>query len=292
MAKLTRTQAIAAYQSAYGKKPAETFLKYWVGKEDAVLRDKLIADPNAHGVYDQKRTEANKPVDPYAGLPDEYKSVLDQIKNVLDETVKRGQVVNPAIEITPEKTAEFLKQAEGEIDPYYAGQVKLAREGFLESVGYDKQSVANFERKLESTFKQGFKQIGSGAADVGFAQSGQRNQQEQQLVGETQQSIDEQRRALQGRAGELSRAFAQQYAGAPGYTAPTAGMYEAPKVSDAGFSTSSVERPLYTLSPDIYDQLIGTEEYNRRAAKKSRASELESAFRESEAIKQQRALTI
>lgn len=55
-----------------------------------------------------------------ANLPPEYQDLYLQLKGQLDQLKQRGQVINPNIEITPEKIAEFTKQAEAEIDPYYA----------------------------------------------------------------------------------------------------------------------------------------------------------------------------
>ena len=77
---------------------------------------------------------------------------MKQAKDLLDEIKARGGTVNPNIEITPETTAEFMKIAEKEIDPYYTTQLKLAREGFLSSVGYDADQVAQSEKQLQAKY--------------------------------------------------------------------------------------------------------------------------------------------
>jgi len=225
--------------------------------------------------------------------PDPYAEILKSMRDMLEELKKRGQTVNPAIEITPEKAAEFMQQAEGEINPYYSGQLKLAKEDLLASVGYTKDEVTRFEQDIAKKFKQGFQQVGEQKAEEGFALSGRRMKEEGQLAEMTQEQIDANRRILENRTGELSRAFARQYAGLPGYEQQAFNIGGAPKVSGTGaFELGTGENPIYTLSPEIYNQLIGSQEFERRGATSTRQSELEAAFRESEALKQQRALTI
>lgn len=300
MAQLTEREVLAAYNNAF---PGGTnldgqsvdygaFRDYWTGKEDTQLKNALQKDIWAGGVYDSPEKDAARFQRTIDKLPPEYRSLYDEVKNVLDEIVARGQSVNPNVEITPEQTAKFLTQAQNEINPYYSTQLGLAKEGFLQSIGYDKQQILDLEKQMAGQFKQGFKQIGQNAADVGFAQSGLRNQQEQNLVGDTQYQIDQQRRALQQRTAELSQAYAQQYAGLPGYQPIQPTIAAAPKVTDQGFSTATGEKPIYSLSPNIYDKLVGEQEFNRRSATQTRASELESAFRTNKAVDQASALTI
>src|SRR5882672_6274614 len=118
MAALTRTQVIAAYQNAFNKPPSNTFLSYWIGKQDTVLRDKLRADPKAGGVYTSFPKTGSVAAAPTAAAPTAgsqltgvYKDVFDQSKALLDRLAANGKTVNPNIEITPEQTAAFMHQA-------------------------------------------------------------------------------------------------------------------------------------------------------------------------------------
>lgn len=246
-----------------------------------------------------KKTATSAPAPTLSGP---LKDIFDQAKALLDELKKRGQVLNPNIELTPEKVAEFMKQievgknpftpyAEAEINPYYQNQLKLAREGFLTSLGYDKETILRNEANLERKYTQAFRGIGEQAAESGFAQSGVRQRQEQELGTDVQNQIDEGRRMFTNRADELSRAFAQTYGGGELKNLGL-NISNAPKVGDGRFVRPSGETGLYSLSPDIYDQLVGSEEYNRRAAVRTRQSELESAFRSSQAAGQYRNLYI
>ena len=231
-----------------------------------------------------------------AGLTGEFKVIYDESKALLDELKKRGQVINPNIEITPEKMAEFTKIAESEIDPYYSTQFKLAREGFLESLGYDRDAVLRNEASLERQYARAHRAIGEQAADVGFAQSGRRQREEGELTDDVQRTIFEGRNELTSRSNELARAFGQTYGGSGLRNIQAEGLgldiSNAPRVGDGNLVKQSTRGPLYQLSPDIYDQLIGSSEFQQRASVRSRASELESAFRGQQALAQERQLSL
>lgn len=231
-------------------------------------------------------------------LDEDNKAIINSAKDLLDETIKRGQVINPNVEITPELTAKFLKQAEGEINPYYSTQLKLARESLLIDVGYDTQQIENFERDLEKQYIKSFRGIGEGAAEAGFAQSGIRKREEGELMEGTQQQIQDTRSALEQQVGTLSRAFTQQYAGLPGYKQPNFKMAAAPTIGTnlqgtiGTFAKPATQQSVYSLSPEIYGKLIGSSEFERRGALSGRQSDLESAWRQTEANKQLRQLTL
>lgn len=48
---LTRTQIIAAYQNAFGRKPSTNEFNYWHGKPSGQLQTALRATPSAGGIY-------------------------------------------------------------------------------------------------------------------------------------------------------------------------------------------------------------------------------------------------
>jgi len=272
------------YQSKLGRDAGEEEVKQWTdwagGRGIDAIESEISKTPE-YARYDA-----------YSKLSPEYKLIVDESQKLLDELAKQGNTVNPNIEITPEKAAEFMQKAESEINPYYAGQLKLAKEDFLTSVGYDRDSILRLEQGYADQYKKGFKQIGETAADTGFALSGRRIGQETDIDTATNRQIQENRIGLQGRAGELMRTFQRQYAGLPGFEAQTATIEKAPTVGGGAFNTSTESTPLYNLDPSIYDKLIGEQEYLRRAATKTRQSELESAFREANSINTQRSLTL
>lgn len=227
-----------------------------------------------------------------AGIGEPYDTILGQMKGLLDELQKKGQTVNPNIEITPEKVTEFMKQAESEINPYYTTQLKLAREGFLSSLGYDATAIQQNEADLTRKYTDAFKGIGASAAEAGFAQSGQRQQAEENLTRDVNNQILQNRQALGQREGDLARAFGQTYGGGELKATASPNLSAMPVVSGGTVTTQGGGQPLYQLSPSIYDKLVGTNEFQRRAAIQSRVSELESAFRTGQSINQLKGLTI
>lgn len=221
----------------------------------------------------------------------EYDAMLAAIQNQLNELQRRGQAVNPYVEITPEKTAEFMAQAEREISPYYSTQMKLAREGLLSDIGYSTDKIQKFEQQLEQKYGQQVRQLGEQAAETGFLYGGKRRLAEQELAQGTQQDIEARRRQLSFEAGKSARQFAQQWGG---QSLPASTIAQAPRVlSGIGtFERQQGVSPLYTLSPDLYQNLIGEQQFAERAAKRRRTSELEQSYRESETAKQIRQLEL
>jgi len=218
--------------------------------------------------------------------------VNSELRRFLDELQRRGKTINPNIEITPEKAAEFLAQAQSEINPYYTGQLSLAREGFLRSVGYSAEQIANQEKEWAKKYKQNVRTIGTNTAETGMVLSGSRNLEEQNLAQDTQSQIDQARRSASYQAGTSARQFAQEWGGTnmPAST----NIMSAPRVlaGQESWGTDSNTNPFYELDPSIYDGLVGTQQWNQKAQEKSRASELESAFRTSESLRQARSLNL
>ena len=224
-------------------------------------------------------------------MPEAFTALFSVLVNYLEELKKRGQVINPLVEITPEKTAEFMSKAEFEINPYYASQVKLAREGFLRSLGYTRDEILSQEQDAERKYRSSVRQLGEQLAETGFAQSGARQLGEQELAEQTQRDLERARRKAEFDIGSEAREFAQKY-GTEQLPAET--ITETPRVlpSQLSFERTGRTLPLYSLSPDVYQGLIGEQEFQRRGNVGTRASQLEEAFRTKEQLKQQRQLTL
>lgn len=216
---------------------------------------------------------------------------LGQLENYLNELEKRGQVLNPNIQLDASTLAKFTKQAEQEINPYYSTQLKSARESLLYGAGYSRDEVLRNEQDLEKQYGQQFKQLGESAADRGFAQSGIRQREEGDLATDTQNTINANRRQLEFNTGNQARQFAQTYGTS---NMPTLDIGNTPSVfgGETGFNKPQGTRSLYQLDPNVYDGLVGSQQYEQRGAVKNRASELESAFRSNQALTQQRSLTL
>lgn len=218
-------------------------------------------------------------------------ATLSSLQGYIEELEKRGQVLNPNIKIDEATIAKFTKQAEAEINPFYATQLKLARENLLTNAGYSRDEILRNEEDLERQYKTAFRGIGESAADQGFALSGLRQRDEGELARTTNEAIGQGRRQLNFQTGQDARGFAQQWGGRD---MPDLSIGEAPSVGsgELAFNRGGQSRSLYSLDPNIYDSLVGEQEFNRRGAVKNRTSELESAFRSNQGLTQQRSLIL
>ena len=129
-----------------------------------------------------------------SSLPPELQQLYTQLETYLKELEKRGQVLNPNIEITPQKMAEFLKQAETEIAPYYANLLKTSRDSLYQTLGFTRDQVLINEQRLEQQYGKNLRGLGETSAEQGFALSGLRQRDEGELATDTQQVIDDSRR--------------------------------------------------------------------------------------------------
>lgn len=225
-------------------------------------------------------------------LPPELQQTLKGINDYLTKLQQNGQVVNPNIEITPEKLAEFTAQAQGEISPYYANTLALARRNLLTNAGYSANEVAQNEAKLAKQYNIQFQQIGSNAADQGFAQSGARVRDEGNLAQSTQDIVDTNRRQLAFDTTNAATNFASNFGSGnlPQLTIGNSPYYTGGEPTP---KSGSGDRSLYTLDPSIMDALkTGTQQYQQTADVNNRVSQLTNAFNSNAALNQLRSLTL
>ena len=147
------------------------------------------------------------------------------------------------------------------------------------------------EQDLERKYGKQVRQIGEQAAEQGFALSGARQVEEQELAGETQRSVEQNSRQLGFQAGTQGIEFARQFGA---QELPQVNIQEAPQVvaGESAFQRGGRSLPFYSISPSIVDGLVGEQEFQRRGAVRTRASELESAQRTLSGIQQNRQLTL
>ena len=220
-------------------------------------------------------------------------SQIDRLLSVLEQQLielqRRGQIVNPNIDITPERLAEFTKQAESEINPFYQTQLKLARTGFLSSIGYTRQDILKQEEDLSRKFKQEFRGIGEEAAEKGFALSGLRRRGERELAGEAQRQAEDIRTRTGFEAQEKARTLAQQFGA--GAISPIT-LPETLRFTPSGEVIRGTRELSFGELGSGFEDLIGEQEFARRGAIRTRESGLEEAERERLLARQARTLTL
>jgi len=230
-------------------------------------------------------------VDPTTGMSSDLADMIAIMRDYLEQLKERGEMINPEIEITPEKMNEFIAQAALEIDPFYAGQLKLAREGFMRSAGFSSEDLERQEANIERTYGKDVRRLGESAAERGFATSGIRQREEAELAGETQRGIEERRRQVGFQAGTAGMEFARQY-GAEALPTTTIGATPQVVAGQAGFERTGQRTRFYEISPSVFEGLIGERQREQEVAKTRRVGELESAFRTQEEIKALRNITL
>ena len=221
----------------------------------------------------------------------EFDSLLENLRSFLADLQRRGQVINPNIEITPERLAEFMSLAEQEINPFFASQLRLAREGFLQDLGFGTEEILAQEQEAERLHRQSLRSLGEEAAETGFALSGRRQTAERELAETTQLGLERGRRRFEFGAGQAARQFAGLFGGGE-TTIPTIPGTPQAIPGERSFERTGGVSPLFELNPDVFDRLIGEREFERRGAVRSRASDLERAFRTQQQAQQVRQLVL
>lgn len=298
---LERTRAMLAQTAAEGSKPFAGS-SYDTGSLQSIQTNKA-PQPTIKAPQSTQTTPPTPtaPVDTAGkyGLTGENAQMVNLLQQYLDKLTQSGQKLNPNVDITPDRVAEFMAHAQSNLDtflpyankeikPYFENKLKVARNDFLTTLGYSRDQLIATEQKLGEQYKLGQEQIGESAAESGFALSGRRMQQEQQLANTTQRTIEQGRQKMGFDASNLAGTFAQQYGTS---NVPQFNIGTAPKVGDMSFAPQGGEQPFYQLSPETYAGLKGEQEFAQEAATRKRASELEEAFRGTAATTQQRSLT-
>lgn len=225
-------------------------------------------------------TTPTTPSAPTTSLPSQQddSAIIAMLTKVLDQLTAQNKVINPKVVISDEQILEFLKLAEQEVTPYYQSQLKVAREGIYRDLGYASDEILRNEKQLEKKYGLRVRAIGEEQAERGFALSGRRLEEEQQLREQTAEEIGAGRRKLEFGAGTAARQFAQQY----GTTAlPFRTLEERPGVVSGmpSFTRTGVQRPLYELSDDVYRGLVGSQEKERLTGIRSLAQQREELTR-------------
>ena len=119
----------------------------------------------------------------------ELDAILQEMQKYLDNLTASGQVVNPAIELSPEMIQQFLDQAESEISPYYAGQIRAIKGDLSANLQYLQQQYGLEKQAEEAKLKSNLGSYREQAAGAGLAFSGGRGQQEGEYIAGTNRQL-------------------------------------------------------------------------------------------------------
>lgn len=298
----------ALFKLYYGRDATSEELNYWSAKSDSELRPKLIPNSatelernkqantsdnnftadtentagNETSIYDniingdaflseQFKDQTIK--DNFAKLSPALQMSYIQMMQSLGKQVEAGKVVNPNIDITPDKVKEFTDQAFTELDPYYQEQIKNYKQDLDTSISRLTEDFNTGVRNAEEPFKRNLSVQAETEAQAGTVYGSERGVRESINVSNQQQLIDEASKVA-GRAVEDTYTTAERTLGSDvlgGITAPSLANY---KVSNTGIQQSG-DRKLFAPTGG----LIGSLQKEKTTAIKGRASELEEAYR-------------
>ncbi len=196
-----------------------------------------------------------------------------QMMQSLGRTIEAGKVLNPNIEITPEKIQEFTNQATTELDPYYQEIINNNKLDLETSISRLKTDFETGVRNAEEPFKRNMAATSEAEAQAGLTYGSERGKRETSNIGEQQRLIDE--NALKvSRTAEDNYRQAERVLGSDvlsGISIPTLSNYS---VNKQGFAESGL-RNLYTPQGG----LTGSLQKQRTVDISKRAGELEENYR-------------
>lgn len=206
-----------------------------------------------------------------------------QLNGVIQNMASQGMVINPNKKLTPLDVSEFMAKASAEIDPYYAEQLRVGRENYLRSQGFDTETILKNEKELERKYGKSVKATGENFAEQGFAQSGLRQEAERDLATDTQSQIDEARRTLNFNAGSRALDFAGKYGS---QNLPGSSITTAPQVSagQSTFNRGAGTQNLYNVSESVLNDIVGSQEKERVSSARDLAQFYETQARKAQTI--------
>jgi hypothetical protein len=207
----------------------------------------------------------------FDNLPEDMKSPTLQMLTSLYTAVENGKIVNPNIEITPEKIAEFTAQATKELDPYYQEKINNYKTDIDTSL---KRLMEDYNKGIErgqETFKTGLESQAQGEAEGGTAFSSGRQNRERKLVLNEQQGLEDYATQAQRSAQDLLSSGERQIGSSNLSYNPTLTNYN---TSTSGYGASGT-RTLFTPQGN----LIGEIPKSETTAIAGRKSELEENYR-------------
>lgn len=149
-----------------------------------------------------------------------------------------SKTVNPRIEITPEKLAEFTSQVAAELDPYYQSQFEAIKEDLSADLTYLSDQYNQATRSQEEQFKQTLAGQRETEAGRGTIFGGERLTREQSLAQQSQRNIEALGTGLSYQAGRAGRATERTIGslGLAGLTSPTWTPYSISTIGRGGYT--------------------------------------------------------
>lgn len=160
------------------------------------LKDTNQLTQDASGNYVKKSITGN----------DQLDEMLDKYQSFIDTSMANGNVVNPAVKITPKMLQQFLNEATQEIDPYYQNLYNSIKDDISANIKSLQEFYDLSKQQEQESFKQELAGQQESMAGAGLAFSGVRGGKEKQLQETEATTLNKMAQAAASNAGDVLRA--------------------------------------------------------------------------------------
>lgn len=211
----------------------------------------------------------------FEALPEEVKPMFLQAARSLSKSIEAGKVVNPDIEITPQKIGEFYEQAKRELDPYYTEQFNALENDISLSLQRMTDDYNRAVADARDPFRRALDRQAGTEANQGTAFSSGRLDRQNAMVTEQQQRLDDLRRRTEESGQNLLRGYEGQVG------SDRARRITLPSLSSATATARGLDiGGPRSLNPELFGGVsFGTIGAARETALRGRQNELESDYR-------------
>ena len=197
-----------------------------------------------------------------------FDAVIKQMNQMFEQALASGQKLNPQLDLSkPEVMKQFIDQAETELDPYYKTLFSAAKKDVYSYMDNAQKQYELLAKQEAEKFRRSLGDSRESAAGRGMSQSSNQMFAEQNLMSDTNASLESAYNTQAYNLGGKIRDYTYAYGTDQGLTTPVKqyGVTNTP-------SGSQYTRQLNTLTPE--SAITGSEEFKARAAKNVYAKEL------------------
>lgn len=137
-------------------------------------------------------------------------SILGALKTFVDKNLALGNVVNPALQITPDLVTKFLAEAHTQVDPYYQQQLSSVIQDVNRSLGQLSESYGLQKGQQQADFQNTLATTRESEAGAGTAFSGLRTLNEGRALDTQNRTLDSLGISTAVKAGDILRAGASK----------------------------------------------------------------------------------
>ena len=197
-----------------------------------------------------------------------FDAVIKQMNQMFEQALKSGKKLNPLLDLSnKEVMKQFIDQAEEELDPYYKTLFSAAKKDVYSYMDNAQKQYELLAKQEAEKFRRSLGDSRESAAGRGMSQSSNQMFAEQNLMSDTNASLESAYNTQAYNLGGKIRDYTYAYGTDQGLTTPVKqyGVTNTP-------SGSQYTRQLTNLTPE--SAITGSEEFKARAAKNVYAKEL------------------